>query len=115
MDRQARFQRAYQVALDTDAQGYTSRSSTDSTEERSVQELMALSWAAFESDLLPELDVAWRIQALDADDLLDRLKLGLRMLQDKKGKLEKRMQRAGLKFRKEDEDGDNGGKNDNAV
>lgn len=103
MDRRARFQRALQVALDTDTQGYTT---STKQYERSAQELTALSWAAFESDLLPELDTMYRVQALDADDLLERLKLALHMLREKKTQLRKRMQKAGLKFRNAEDETD---------
>ena len=65
--------------------------------ERTPQELTAVSWAAFCTNLLPEEDATYRIQALDCDNLFDRLKLANHMLREKKILLEKKMKRAGIK------------------
>jgi hypothetical protein len=92
------------VALETDTQGYCLPKS--SSIERSAQELTALSWAAFCTNLFPEEDAAFRIQALDCDDLFDRLKLGSHMLREKKNQLREQMKKAGLKFQGEEFDED---------
>jgi hypothetical protein len=44
LDRKGRFRRAYNVAISTDTQGYVSSSSDV---DRTAQELTAVSWAAF--------------------------------------------------------------------
>mmetsp|Transcript_102239 Transcript_102239/g.295821 ORF Transcript_102239/g.295821 Transcript_102239/m.295821 type:complete len:350 (-) Transcript_102239:1743-2792(-) len=97
LDRRGRFRQAYSVALETDTQGYCLPKSSDI--ERTPQELTALSWAAFCTNLLPEEDAAFRIQALDSDDLFERLKLGSHMLREKKNLLREQMKKAGLKFK----------------
>lgn len=102
LDRKGRFRQAYNVALATDTQGYCLPKSPDL--ERSPQELTALSWAAFCTNLLPDEDAPFRIQALDCTDLFDRLKLGSHMLREKKNKLREQMKKAGLKFKGEDFD-----------
>ena len=48
LDRLGRFRKAYDVALATDTQGYRV---ADDTGERTAQELTAMSWAAFCTDL----------------------------------------------------------------
>jgi len=101
LDRRGRFRQAYNVALATDTQGYVSSSASS---ERTPQELTALSWAAFCTNVLPEEDAAFRIQALDCEDLFDRLKLASHMLRDKKNKLRQQMEKAGLKFKGEELD-----------
>lgn len=101
-DRRARFRKAYQVALSTDTQGYQVFS--QDTGDRSPQELTAISWAAFCTDILAEEAATFRIQALDCDHLFDRLKLASHMLRAKKEQLREKMEKAGLKFRNEDED-----------
>ena len=103
MDRRARFRQAYEVALATDTQGYQM---VDKTGDRAPQELTAISWAAFCTDLLPEEDAIYRIQALDSSNLFERLKLALHMLREQKAQLRVKMQKAGLKFRREDLDED---------
>jgi len=103
LDRRARFRQAYEVALATDTQGYQM---VDKTGDRTPQELTAISWAAYCTGLLPEEDATYRIQALDSDNLFDRLKLALHMLREKKAQLRVKMQKAGLKFRSEDLDED---------
>jgi Lon protease-like protein len=102
LDRRGRFKKAYEVAYATDTQGYQV---TQATGDRSPQELTAISWAAFCTDLLPEEDATYRIQALDCDNLFDRLKLAAQMLRSKKERIREKMEKAGLKFRgDEDED-----------
>ena len=95
LDRRGRFIRAYQVALDTDTQGYFL--SKQDTVDRTPQELTAISWAAFCTELLEEDDATFRIQALDSESLLDRLKLASYMLQEKKATLQTKMEKAGLR------------------
>jgi hypothetical protein len=101
-DRRARFRKAYQVAMSTDTQGYAVRSGADSTIDRTPQELTAVSWAAFCTEILPDADAAYRIQALDYDNLFDRLKLALLVLRQKKEQLKAKMDKAGIKFRSDD-------------
>jgi hypothetical protein len=64
---------------------------------RSAQELTAISWAAFCTDMSPEQDTTYRLQALDCDNLFQRLQLALRMLSIKKKMLKKRVEKAGLR------------------
>jgi hypothetical protein len=97
LDRKGRFRVAYNIALDTDAQGYCVPKSSDL--ERSPQELTALSWAAFCTNVLPDEDAAFRVQALDCNDLFDRLKLGSHVLREKKNQLREQMKKVGLKFK----------------
>jgi len=113
IDRRKRFRRAYQIALETDTQGYqvAGPGQGESTGDRTPQELTAISWAAFCSELLPEEDAPFRVQALDCDTLFDRLKIASAMLRRKKRLLRARMEKAGLRLSGEDlddsgEDGD---------
>jgi len=106
IDRRKRFRRAYEVALQTDTQGYQVVTG-QGTNDRTPQELTAISWAAFCSELLPEEDAPFRVQALDCDTLFDRLKIASAMLRRKKKLLRSRMEKAGLKLSGEDmDDGD---------
>ena len=91
------------MALETDTQGYRVSESAALT-ERSPQELSASSWASFCTNILPEEDASYRIQAMDCENLFDRLKLASHMLREKKHVLKKEMEKAGLKFRGEDFD-----------
>ncbi|CAJ1940302.1 unnamed protein product [Cylindrotheca closterium] len=103
LDRKGRFTQAYNVALSTDTQGYCVPTGTKL--DRTPQELTAISWAAFCTNVLPDEDASFRIQALDADDLFDRLKLASHMLREKKSFTRQMMEKAGLKL-KGDEDFD---------
>lgn len=98
IDRRRRFRRAYEVALATDTQGYQVPAVAATTTDRTAQELTAISWAAFCTELLPEVDATFRIQALDCDNLFDRLKLASGLMRQKKAMLRARMEKAGLKF-----------------
>jgi hypothetical protein len=69
LDRSARFRRAYQVALATDTQGYQVIASKSTTLDHTPQELTAISWAAFSTELVLEQDAMFRIQALDVSRL----------------------------------------------
>jgi hypothetical protein len=102
-DRMSRYRQAYEVALSTDTQGYRV---TDDTGTRSARELTAISWAAFCTDILSSEESTYRIQALDSDNLFERLKLASQMLREKKARLRVKMQKAGIKFRGEDLDED---------
>jgi len=101
LDRKGRFSQAYNVALSTDTHGYCVPKS--SKVDRSPQELTAVSWAAFCTNTLPEEDASFRIQALDAEDLFERLKLASHMLREKKKLIRRMMEKAGLKFKGEDD------------
>ena len=79
--REERYDEAYKNALESDSQGYFS--SNDSKGGRSAQELTAISWAAFSTEGADELDAPYRLQALDTDDLIERLKLGMFLLNEK--------------------------------
>mmetsp|Transcript_24501 Transcript_24501/g.35864 ORF Transcript_24501/g.35864 Transcript_24501/m.35864 type:complete len:409 (-) Transcript_24501:112-1338(-) len=100
-DINEQFQRAYDASLLSDSQGYMVSSSSEASCERSVQELTAMSWAAFSID---EADVTQRIQALDCDDLFDRLKLAAFMLRDFKSELEAKVALDGINTRFDDSD-----------
>lgn len=92
---------AYHTALETDSQGYTVPTRDV---DRSAKELTAISWAAFCTELLAEDDATFRIQALDADDLFERLKLGSYLLRQKKETLRERLKKAGIKYYGEESD-----------
>lgn len=79
--REERYEEAYKNALESDSQGYFS--TNDSKGGRSAQELTAISWAAFSTEGADELDAPYRLQALDTDDLIERLKLGMFLLNEK--------------------------------
>lgn len=49
-------------------------------------------------------DMTYRIQALDCDNLFDRLKLAVGVMKAKKAALQEEMQKAGLSLREDDED-----------
>lgn len=103
-DRRKRFRQSYEVAMATDTQGYcVSSSSKEGASDRTPQELTALSWASFCTELLPEEDTTFKIQALDCDDLFERLKLASQMLRAKQDDLRVKMKKAGINFREEDE------------
>merc|ERR1719261_547990 len=99
MDRCGRFRQAYQVALATDTQGYcVSQGNTQKSQERTPQELTAISWASFCTEILPEVDATYRIQALDSENAFDRLKLASQMLREKKAMLKSKMEKHDIKF-----------------
>ncbi|KAI2509196.1 hypothetical protein MHU86_5206 [Fragilaria crotonensis] len=88
--RVERYQEAVQQALESDSQGYMLSSSSQS--QRSVQELTAISWAAFATEAVDDLDAQFRVQALDTNDLVERLKLGLFLLNEKRRLIENMLQ-----------------------
>lgn len=103
LDRRGRFKQAYGIALSTDNQGYTMGQGAVAV-DRSPQELTAISWAAFCTDIMATEDAAFRIQALDCDNLFDRLKLAAHMLKEKKRRLKAAMKEAGIQFKGEELD-----------
>ncbi len=104
LDRKGRFKQAYEVALATDTQGYCVSPGKISI-DRSPQQLTAMSWAAFCTNLIAKEDAATRIQALDCEDLFERLKLASHMLKEKKTRLKSAMEKAGIPFEGEEFDG----------
>ena len=108
LDRTGRFRRAYELAKETDAQGYISSAEADeSSENRSLQDLSAISWAAFETErlheddeqagivvgddgqLLASSDTLYRMQALASAGIMDRMKLALTCLHGKRVEINK--------------------------
>ena len=115
IDRRKRFRRAYDVALATDTQGYqvfakpaTAGESAPTTAERTTPEVVALSWAAFCTEILSEIDAAVRIQALDCDNIFNRLKLASALMRQKKAMLRARMEKAGFSVSADDESNEGG-------
>mmetsp|Transcript_5199 Transcript_5199/g.10999 ORF Transcript_5199/g.10999 Transcript_5199/m.10999 type:complete len:416 (+) Transcript_5199:393-1640(+) len=119
LDRTARFRRAFEMAKSTDTQGYihsASSSDGDDSTQRSVQDLAAISWAAFQTDRLHEddsrgggmiredgqvvasLEVIFRMQASACVNLADRMKLALEYLQKKKAELKESLEKDGIKY-----------------
>ena len=97
--RKALFKKAYQVAISSDTQGYTS-SSNDATAtkrdinintSRSIQELTAISWAYLSKEVWEDKSdqelLKFRLQALNINNLLDRLILIYKMMLEQRGKL----------------------------
>lgn len=117
IDRRKRFRRAYDVALATDTQGYqvfaapSTNERASNASDRTAPELVALSWAAFCTEVLPEIDAAVRIQALDCDNVFHRLKLASGLMRQKRVLLRARMERAGLSVSTDDEFNEGGGSN----
>jgi hypothetical protein len=111
IDRRKRFRRAYTVALATDTQGYqvSATQRETSTVDRTAPELAALSWAAFCTEVLPEIDAAVRIQALDCDNIFNRLKLATGLMRQKKALLRARMEKVGLSVSTDDESSEGSG------
>jgi len=99
LDRLGRFRQAFAISLASDTQGYriTSNSNNDNNGDLSPRELMAVSWAAFCTELVPSEEATYRIQAMDADHLFERLKLALFYLKEKKAQLEEKMTKAGIR------------------
>ena len=91
--------------MSTDTQGYcTTQGGGGIAYDRSPQELTAISWAAFCTNILPTEDAAQRIQALDSQDLFERLKLASFMLREKKNHLKVAMKKAGIQLKGEEFD-----------
>ena len=115
IDRRKRFRRAYDVAFATDTQGYqvfatpSAGDNATTTADRTAAELVALSWAAFCTEVLPEIDAAVRIQALDCDDIFRRLKLASGLMRQKKALLRARMEKSGLSASADDDSDESSG------
>jgi hypothetical protein len=103
-DINEQFQYAFHQALNSDTQGYTmARSSTLPSSLssssflykglRSVQQLTALSWSAF---CISPMDVSYKLQALDCNDLFDRLKLAAYALRELKQETEAKLALLGV-------------------
>ena len=97
-DRLSRFHTAYPTALATDTQGYSITATDENSTGKTPQELTAISWAAFQADLVPEMNPTHRIQALDTDDLFDRLKLASHMMKQKEAELRQELVKAGIEM-----------------
>lgn len=91
-NRRFRFQRALQIAEATDMQGYIA-SPSSSGNTRSIQQLTALSWAYFNSEIEPIDVLQYRLRALEGENLILRLKLALIMLMEVRSKLKARLKK----------------------
>lgn len=118
LDRTARFRRAFEMAKSTDTQGYihSASSSDGDSSQRSVQDLAAISWAAFQTDrvheddsggggvigeggqLVASSDVLFRMQASACVNLADRMKLALEYYLEKKAELKESLEKVGIKY-----------------
>jgi len=121
LDRVGRFRRAYELAKETDAQGYISSTLSsddagDTSDNRSLQDLSAISWAAFETErlheddeqagivvgeggeLLASSDTLYRMQALATTGIMDRMKLALTCLHNKRAEIGKALKEVGLTY-----------------
>jgi len=85
--RRSRFERAYQIAKSTDMQGYKTTSESDEKNNRSIQDLTALSWAYFSTEENPEDIFIYKLRAMECDDLCERLQIALKMLKERRSKL----------------------------
>ena len=108
LDRRRRFQQAYRVAMENDTRGYVSGSAGgESYSTRTPKELTAVSWASYMTEILPEQDATYRIQAMDETNVFERLKLASYMLREKRDRLQKQLDKADVKKKeKEDDDAD---------
>lgn len=100
LDRYGQFNAAFLQAKASDSQGYMV-STKCNDEQRSVQDLTAISWSAFCTNDVGDMA---RIQALDCDDLFDRLRMGSHMLREKKAELEAKLALSDVKLLDDDED-----------
>merc|ERR1712127_412437 len=96
-----RFDKAYDEAYKYDTQGFVVTNSATSSFERSAKELAAISWASF---CVGEIKLTERIQALDCDNLFDRLKLGAHALRERKNMLAAKLAISGLDASSPDSD-----------
>lgn len=103
MDRRKRFHHAYTIAMETDTQGYQVVAQQSKLVERTPQELTAISWAAFCTEVYTEADAMFRIQALDSTNLFERLKLALLLLKRKEKEIKLKLEKSGLN-REDDSD-----------
>jgi len=105
IDPVSRFRHAFHQAKESDFNGYTTTIQPTTTPERSLQDLTAISWAAFCCDD-PQKDnnMTYRIQVLDSSRLLDRLYMGIYVLREKKKELEEELKLVRKKQQRENED-----------
>jgi hypothetical protein len=104
-DRRRRYYQAYRVALEVDTQGYVVPfQEVDADMFRSPKELSAISWAAFMTEILPEEDAIYRIQALDELNVLKRLALASYLLRQKRGKLQSKLDSYDAKRKEKDDE-----------
>lgn len=82
--------------MQTDTQGYQVVAQQSNLAERTPQELTAISWAAFCTEVYAEADALFRIQALDSANLFERLKLGLLLLKQKEKDIKVKLKKSGL-------------------
>lgn len=99
-DPYGQFNKAFRQAKASDTQGYMV-SEISSVGQRNAQDLTAVSWSAFCTD---GVDIMARLQALDCDDLFDRLKMGSYMLREQKAELEAKLALSDVQVLEEDED-----------
>merc|ERR1740130_753999 len=95
--RKSLFKKSYQVAISSDTQGYTSTNETTEKKDinintsRSIQELTAISWAYLSKEVWEDKSdqelLKFRLQALNINNLLDRLILIYKMMLEQRGKL----------------------------
>jgi hypothetical protein len=101
--RKSLFKKAYQIAKSSDTQGYTilnteeeeemstTTTNNNNNSTRSIQDLTALSWAYLSKDVWQDKDddeiLKFRLQALNINNLLDRLILIYKMMLEQRGKL----------------------------
>ena len=105
LDPISKFRNSYLSAKESDYNGYTTTSSSDEN-HRSIQDLTAISWAAFcvfDSSERENL-ITYRIQVLDSTRLLDRLYMGIYILREKRKELEEKL---ALVKKKEQRDNEN--------
>jgi len=103
-DMNDQFLEAFLQAKDSDTQGYMISSTDEEPRKdcRDARDLTAMSWAAF---CIHGVEEPMRLQALDCDNLFDRLKIGSYMLREKKAQLEAKLALIGVRNKKEkDED-----------
>lgn len=96
LDPISRFRNAFHAAKESDFNGYTTTASDKSSsmeQYRSIQDLTAISWAAFSCFDTSQREniITYRIQVLDSSRLLDRLYMGIYILREKKKELEEEL------------------------
>jgi len=93
----SRFRNAFHAAKESDYNGYTTTTINDNDESskecRSIQDLTAISWAAFCCFATSQREniITYRIQVLDSSRLLDRLYMGIYILREKRKELEEEL------------------------
>jgi len=102
-DRSLRFREAFDIAKAKDEQGYNVVYENSGEINLTVQDLTAISWAAFCTEEDPFVDSFYRLQALDCKDLFKRLKLASLMLKKKIIEVERRLETARNRDKSDDE------------